>query len=105
MVQLCALGFQQHFQNFGVDGVILGAEELHAGQGRGFFCFLRQSLHLLRTIRLRINRKFQHDLKAGTPAGALSTLMEPPIRSTMLLVMAMPRPVPCTLLVPDLPPG
>ena len=32
---------------------------------------------------------------------ALSTLMEPPIRSTMFLVMAMPRPVPCTLLVPE----
>ena len=32
---------------------------------------------------------------------ALSTRMVPPIRSTMLLVMAMPRPVPCTLLVPD----
>ena len=65
----CALGFQQHFQDLGVDGVILGAEELHAGQGRSFFCFLRQSLHLLRMIRLRINGKFQHDLKAGTPAG------------------------------------
>ena len=29
----------------------------------------------------------------------LDTSMVPPISSTMLLVMAMPRPVPCTLLV------
>ena len=32
---------------------------------------------------------------------ALSTLMEPPIRSMTLLVIAIPRPVPCTLLVPE----
>ena len=56
-------------QNFGVDGVILGAEELHAGQGRSFFRFLRQGLHLLRMVCLGVNGKFQHHLKAGALAG------------------------------------
>ena len=68
-MQLCALGFQQQLQDLGVDGVILGAEELHAGQGRSFFCFLREHLCRLHRICFGINGKFQHDLKAGTPAG------------------------------------
>ena len=34
--------------------------------------------------------------------GSLSTVIPPPIRSTMFFVMAMPRPVPCTLLVVEL---
>ena len=65
----CAIGFQQHFQNFGVDGVILGAEELHAGQRRSFFLFLREHLCLWHRICFGINGKFQHHLKASALAG------------------------------------
>ena len=64
-----SLGLQQHLQNFGVEGVILGAEELHAAQGRSVFCFLRQLLRLLCRVCLGINGEFQHDLKAGALAG------------------------------------
>ena len=62
-------GLQQHLQNFGVEGVILGAEELHPGQGRNSVIFLRECLRLLCRVCLDINRQFQHHLKAGAFAG------------------------------------
>ena len=63
-----ALGFQQHLQNFRVDLVILGAEELHTAQ-QGIVRRHIIGLRLLHKGGLGINGKFQHDLKAGALAG------------------------------------
>ena len=43
----------------------------------------------------------QYHLEAGALPSWLCSVMTPPIMSTMFLVMAMPRPVPCTLLVTE----
>jgi len=63
------LGLQQQLQNFGVDGVVLGAEEVHPGQGRDGLGLLRESRRRLHLVRLGVDGKFQHDLKAGALAG------------------------------------
>ena len=64
----CAFCFQQHLQNLGVDGVILGTEELHAGQGRSGLFFLRERLRLLHRVRFGVNGKFHGGVLATAQA-------------------------------------
>ena len=66
---VCALGFQQQLQDLGVDGVVLGAEEVHPAQGRDVLRLLRERLRLWYRVRFGVDGEFQHDLKAGALAG------------------------------------